>query len=101
MRINVVITLEALVDRLAHGIRASGLVQRREYALVLAQEICGAMGFDCAPTDEIRVDCGELWLQCFAFHQRYETTTAREPYSELARTTVREVMSASLAAGCR
>lgn len=101
MRISIAITLEALVDCLAHGICASGLVERREYGVIFAQEICESMGFDCAPTERIKADCGELWLECFKFHQRHETTTVRESYADLARTTVREIVSASVAVGYR
>lgn len=89
-------TRGAFVDSVAQAICTSGLVRMGEYGVSFAEQICRKMGFYCAPTVEVEIDCRWLWREFFELHQFNETPVTSESYADLARTMLREVVSVSL-----
>lgn len=89
-------TREAFVAAVANALCACRFVQSREYGFTFAENVRGSMGLNCHPRQEVSVDCRVLWLTLFKLLERAEPTSFSEPYSNLARTMLGEVIRASV-----
>jgi hypothetical protein len=89
-------TREAFVAALANALCACRFVQSKEYGFTFAERVRGSMGLNCHPSQQVSVDCRVLWLTVFKLLERAEPSSLSEPYSDLARTMLGEILGASV-----